>query len=285
VKTTLLIDADIVAYRIASANEKRINWGVDEETGEEIQSHIFNEDFEDVKRQVRDTLDELMADTKADEYLICLSDDNANWRKKVLPSYKQHRKDSIRPEWLYPLKDHLAADYPAYRRPTLEADDVMGILSTHPKLIAGRKIIVSEDKDMKTIPGWLYNPKKDRKPWLVTPEEADWWHMYQTIIGDTTDGYTGCPGSGPKEAEEMLKAPFRWIAYEHTLKGGPRKGQEEIRWKKEPTDNLWEGIVSLYLKAGLTERDAVTQARVARICRHTDYNFTDKEVIYWNPPK
>jgi 5'-3' exonuclease len=274
-----------LAYRLASANEKRYNWGEDEETGEQITTLLVNEDFEDVKAQVQSQIDKLLLDTGATDYLICLSDDNYNWRKKVLPSYKRHRTSSIRPELLYPLKDYLHENHPSYRRDTLEADDVMGILSTHPKLIAGKKIIVSEDKDMKTIPGWLFNPKKDRKPRLITEAEADRWHMLQTITGDTTDGYVGCPGVGPVMAERMLNEPFKYVAYEHVFKSGPRKGQVEVRYREEPADSLWECIVSVYERHGLKERDAITQARVARICRHTDYDYTKKEVIYWNPPR
>lgn len=261
-KTTLLIDADITAYKIASANETRINWGPDEDTGEPITSHSFTEDFEELKPQLKREIDEMMEATKADEFIICLSDDNYNWRKKVLPSYKQHRKDSVRPEWLYPAKDYLAEAFPSYRKPTLEADDVMGILSTHPKLIAGRKIIVSEDKDMKTIPGWLYNPRKDTKPRLVEPLEANLYHMEQTLTGDATDGYKGCPGAGPKAFLKLLE------------------GWEEGDWI-----DLWDRIVSVYESKGLSEKDAITQARVARICRHTDYDFKKKEVLLWTPPK
>lgn len=258
----MLIDADIIAYKLAAANEQRYNWGTDEETGEEVTSLIVNEDFEDVTRQLHEDLEKLMIETQADEYIICLSDDNYNWRKKVLPSYKQHRKNSIRPELLYPLKDFLYENFSSYRRETLEADDVMGILSTHPKLMPGRKIIVSEDKDMKTIPGWLYNPAKDKKPRLVGELEANLYHMRQTLTGDATDGYKGCPGAGDKAFDKLLDG---WI---------------EGDWL-----DLWERVVSVYEKKGLTEFDAITQARVARICRHTEYNFTQKEVIYWNPPK
>ncbi|WP_256365548.1 hypothetical protein [Methylovorus sp. MM2] len=273
------MDADILAYRTASANEKRYDWG------EGVTSHIVNDDFEAIKKDIQSELDDLLLRTEADDFLICLSDDNYNWRKKVLPSYKQHRKNSIRPELLYPLKDYLFENYPSYRKETLEADDVMGILSTHPKLIAGKKIIVSEDKDMKTIPGWLFNPKKDKKPRLITPEAADRFHMYQTITGDTTDGYKGCPDVGDKGAIEMLDSPFLMVPYEYEFQRGKRKGTTEVRYEQAPAPSLWEGIVSLYEWKGLTEYDAITQARVARILRHTDYDFKTKEVIYWNPVK
>lgn len=281
-KVTLLVDADIIAFKIASVNQTRTNWGPDEETGEDIVSVVVT-DFDEVAKQVHEYLDELLVKTKADSYLICLSDDNYNWRKKVLPSYKLGRADTIRPELLYPLKDYLADNFPSYRKPTLEADDIMGILSTHPKLIPGIKIIVSEDKDMKTIPGWLFNPAKHTKPVLISEEAADLYHLEQTLTGDPTDGYKGCPGAGKDAFDSMVAQLQKYVPYEHTLKSGPRKGEVEIRWKKEPAESMWEALVSQYEYRGFTESDALVQARVARICRHTDYDFNKKEVILWNP--
>jgi 5'-3' exonuclease len=282
-KTTLLIDADIIAFKYASTNEKKFDWG------DGVVSKTVTEDLSVIAKEIHECLQGYLERTKADDFIICLSDDTTNWRNKVLPSYKQHRKTpdgiSNRPEWLYPLKEHLARTYQSYRKPTLEADDIMGILSTHPKLIPGRKIIVSEDKDMKTIPGWLWNPRKDKKPWLVTPEVADYWHYLQTLMGDTTDGYKGCPGVGLETADELLKEPYLLVPYEYEFQRGVRKGQTEVRYTKEPTDDVWKAIVSLYESKGLSEYEAITQARVARICRHIDYNFNKQEPIYWNPPK
>lgn len=281
--TTLLIDADIIAFKYASTNEKKFDWG------DGVVSKSVTEDIAVIAKEIQNCLDDYLTRCKADDFIICLSDDSVNWRNKVLPSYKQHRKTpdglSNRPEWLYPLKEHLAKTYPSYRKPTLEADDIMGILSTHPKLVAGRKIIVSEDKDMKTIPGWLWNPRKDPKPRLINQTEADYWHLLQTLMGDTTDGYKGCPGVGFETADELLKEPYLLVPYEYEITRGKRKGEVEIRYTKEPTDDVWAAIVSLYNSKGLTEYDAITQARVARICRHTDYNFQTQEPIYWNPPK
>lgn len=236
-------------------------------------------------------IDALLADwkekLKADELIICLScPHEENFRLKVLPSYKGNRDYSNRPALLGPIKEYLAEAYKTYARPTLEADDVMGILSTHPKLIPGKKIIVSEDKDMKTIPGWLWNPAKDSKPRLIEQLEADWRHLYQTLIGDSTDGYKGCPGVGKDTAFEVLgdgSFAVGQVAYEHTFKSGPRKGTVEVRYRKERMDSRWEAIVSWFARAGLSEEDALIQARVARICRASDYDFKNKEVRLWQP--
>ena len=38
-----------------------------------------------------------------------------------------------------------------------------------------------------------------------------------------------------------------------------------------------------YEKAGFGEEEALTQARVARICRAEDYDLETKKVILWEP--
>lgn len=255
--TTLLIDADIVAYQFASKNQETFRW--DEDT---TSSHVT--DLEEVKPQVDSLLASWKEKLKADEMIICLScPHDENFRLGVLPTYKGNRDYNNRPALLGPIKDYMAEAYRTYARPTLEADDVMGILSTHPSLIPGKKIIVSEDKDMKTIPGWLFNPRKDSKPRLIDTEEADYWHLYQTLVGDATDHYKGCPGIGPVKAERLLKGP-------------------------KESDTYWPSIIGMWMAAtnkprAEAEEDALVQARVARICRNTDYDFKSKEVRLWTP--
>lgn len=240
---TLLIDSDILAYQFAAKSERKYEFGT------------AVDDLEEVKPKVDEWLEDITTKLKADKFIICLSCESADgWRKDVLPSYKENRSGTQKPEHLGALKDYLERTYDSYRRPRLEADDIMGILSTHPTLVLGEKVIVSEDKDMKTIPGLLYNPRKGTHPRLISQEEADYWHLYQTLVGDSTDGYKGCPGIGPKKADAVL------------LAGGG-----------------WAGVVALFESKGLTEEDALVQARVARICRACDYDFKKKEVKLWTP--
>lgn len=264
-QVTLLLDSDIIAYKFASAAQKNFDWDGDGDVVSVV------EEIEEVTPQVVEYIDDLVVELKATNVIVCLSCPSLeNFRYGVLPSYKHNRKDVIKPELLGAIKDWMRTRYQTYERPTLEADDIMGILSTHPKLFPGKKIIVSEDKDMKTIPGWLFNPRKDSKPRLISEDEADYWHLYQTLIGDTTDGYKGCPGIGPVKAEKILQPDSH---PEHQC----------FRWKY--VVQAYEAAVDKKTKEplGLTEADALVQARVARICRHTDYDFKKKEVILWTP--
>src|SRR3546814_6280893 len=121
----LLIDADIVAYQFSASNEQRID------LGDGVQS--LAADFKAAKKAARDTIDELVERLKASEIVVCLSDDFDNFRKDIYPEYKNNRKSSVRPEHLYDLKEWLGQKYPTRLIQRLEADDVMGILSTEPR--------------------------------------------------------------------------------------------------------------------------------------------------------
>ncbi|HEY0623168.1 hypothetical protein [Sphingomonas sp.] len=271
---TLLIDADILAYLTTAATEQNIDWG------DGVRSHVA--DFEAAKKAAVEWLEEIVETLKADGFIICLSDDFNNFRKGVWPAYKSNRSSSQRPEHLYDLKDWLRETYPTRSIPTLEADDVMGILSTEPH--EGERIIVSADKDMQTIPGLLFNPNKDKRPRRITVEEADRFLLWQTVCGDATDGYPGCPGAGPAMADKVLDG-LMWQVREREFKSGPRKGMKVPEWFSYGCgfSTTWERIVALYQKQGQTEKDAVTMANLARILRHGD--FEGGRVKPWVPPR
>jgi DNA polymerase-1 len=271
-KRTLLIDADILAYQTASANQKKYDWGDDVIS--------VSADLEGAKEAAREILDDLMADLEADDLVICLSDELNNFRKGIYPAYKSHRKGTERPVHLYDMKDWLAAEYPTQLWQNLEADDVMGILSTEPH--DGERVIVSEDKDMQTIPGLLFNPRKDTEVRTITLEQANRFHLWQTVCGDATDGYPGCPGAGPQMAEAVLDG-LMWVEQPKLFKSGPRKGTEIMEWVKTIDEDTsdWERIVACYNKFGLTEKDALVQANLARILRHGDLD--GNRVIPWVP--
>lgn len=176
------------------------------------------------------------------------------------------------------MKDWLAATYPTDRRSRLEADDVMGILSTEPH--KGERIIVSADKDMQTVPGLLFNPNKDTFVRTIEPEEAERFMLWQAICGDQTDGYPGCPGFGPMAAEKLLDG-IGLESFVHTFKSGPRKGLEELRWREVDLGCRWAAIVSAYGKAGFKESDAIIQVNLARILKSHDWD--GKAVLPWSP--
>lgn len=249
----LLIDADVLAYQCAASVEQATEW--------EDGYWTWHCDEEEVKRQINSQLSFITDTYDAVGLTLCLTDSEGNFRRNVLPSYKDHRARVKKPLVLKSIKEWLIEDHGGYWRPGLEGDDIMGILSTwrvyspdHPK------VIVSIDKDMKTIPG-LFVQKVGDDPVEITEEEADWWHMFQTLTGDVTDGYKGCPGIGPKNAEKLL-------------------GEIGFYSLKE----MWETVVQAYAKKNLPEEEALIQARVARILRHGEYDMKARLPILWTPP-
>lgn len=273
-----------MAYRAASGTQTNFDWG---DTGASVAT-----DIEKAKVQLRQQIDKWMADLEADTFTVCLSDDFRSFRKEdVDPTYKDIRTEIERPVVLYQLKDWLFERFPSERRNRLEADDVMGIRSTEPGT-GETRIIVSQDKDMKTIPGFLYRPFTETmtpsgRPKVtpefleITREAADRFHLWQTIVGDAVDGYPGAPGLGPKAAEAILSENLGWESYVHVFKSGPRKGLEETRWRPKAYDTPWEALVSAFQKVGGTAADALRQARLARILRWEDQR--DFRPILWNP--
>jgi DNA polymerase-1 len=261
---TLLIDADVIAYEFANVAQDVIDWGDGEEPA------VSMLPIEDVTPGIKQRIEHLQDRCNGDDVILCLtpSPDVNNFRKKLLPTYKANR--GIKPLLLPAVREWMQANYRTYLRDGLEGDDCMGILSTHPTLIPGTKIIVSIDKDMKSIPGLLFNPKHDTLL-RVSQTDADHWHMYQTLVGDSTDNYKGCPDIGTCEGRRRFSSglPARGMKYARRVLSAARGS----------------AIVDAFVAKGLTEEDALVQARVARILRHTDYDFKRKEPILWQPEK
>lgn len=276
---TLLIDADLIAYRASAALQQTFDWNGD---GSCVS---VNGRLPEAKAEAQRIVEWFMDDLKADDIVICLSDDVQNFRKKIDPTYKLSRGNTERPVHLYDLKEWMGSKWPSRLVPTLEADDVMGIMSTEPHV--GERVIVSSDKDMKTIPGLLCCPDYANhrlKVQAISEEEADRFHLWQTIVGDICDGYPGCPKAGPVMATAVLDG-MMVRQTEKTFKAGPRKGETIPQWiaHHEPDVPVWTRVVALYAKFGLTEADALRQARLAFILRHSHY--VDGRRREWSPKK
>lgn len=270
---TLLIDGDIVAYRAATIAEKPVKWGEDLWTLHASESEAIAL-LESQIATLRDTLG-------GGNVILALTD-GRSFRYDIFPDYKSNRKNTRRPMLLPVLRQHLLDHFDTYLRPRLEGDDVLGILLTHPHLVPGPRMQVSIDKDQRQIPGPLYN-QNYRKVEEITPEEADEWFWVQALAGDPTDGYAGCPGIGAERGRQIIRERLAVEPYEHTLARGARRGQTEVRYREYETDSLWEVLRTRYAAAGFGEEYALTQARVARILRYTDYDFKAKQPILWSP--
>lgn len=254
---TIIIDGDVVVYKVAEAVSENFDIST-EEDDEYIYRNIGWCSKEQAEKTMADMIENIIISCKGSSCVVCLSDLKSNFRKIINPNYKGNRKN-IKPLLYEYLRTYLHNNYKVYEKPTLEADDVIGILATS-DIIKGDKVVWSLDKDFKTIPCKFHRAGvsgKDKSE-VITKDAADWWFMYQTLIGDRVDGYGGCKGIGDKTARKILG----------------EVGEKSL-------EKMWELVVNTFEKSGLTEEDALLNARMARILRAEDYDFKKKEVKLW----
>lgn len=234
---TLLVDGDIVAYKAATIAETPIDWGNGVWT---LHAHE-----KDVIGSMEEFMVKIIEESGCNKVITCISGDNL-YRKDVAPYYKANRKGTRKPMLLNFAKKYLSDKYNGKVEDRLEADDLLGIMGSADK----NTVIWSADKDLLTIPAYHLIEGKVVE---VDEDEADFNFLYQTLVGDSTDNYKGCPTVGAKKAERLLLD----------------KGA------------TWNTVVDAYASQGLGEEVAVENARLARILRDGEYNFKTKEVTLW----
>lgn len=258
----LLIDADFTLFKATSAVEREAVF--ENEAGHKV--HILNSAFDEALETFRGLINDYMTSLWGDEAVLVFSGPN-NFRKEVWEGYKGNRASSRKPLCYWAIIEHLRqeGEWKVVSEPCLEGDDYLGILATRPSSVD--RIIVSDDKDMKTLP----NVTIYRMGELIqtTMESADDYWLLQTLMGDTTDGYKGCPGLGEVSARKALDKPGDpWAnvvaAYE-----------EAYRKDKDPEKAKFLGMEP--------EALALMNARLARILRHTDWDGKARKPILWSP--
>ena len=235
----LLIDAEFIVYKACAAAETEIDWGDD--------TILVTSNFSDAYGATKREITKLENKFGSLSPIILFFSDAVNFRKKILAEYKGHRNRK-KPCGYKRVINALGKEYKVIIKPELEADDSMGIYATrYPD-----NMIVSPDKDMRQIPGQLYNFDET---FTITPEEGASWHLIQTLAGDQTDGYGGVPGIGVKRAVSLFE----------------EKGYS------------WETVVNAFVERDLTEEDALVNARLARILTNDDYDFKKRKPKLWTP--
>lgn len=237
---SLLIDADYIVYKCCAAAETEIDWGDDVI----VVSSRFSEAYDKVQRE----LFNIATDLGCFDDSILFFTDSVNFRKSIDPAYKGHRNRK-KPCGYRRVINKLKEDYQVIVMPELEADDALGIYATKEQ----GHIICSPDKDMRQIPGDLYDLSTGVI--TITKEEGDRWHLIQALAGDQTDGYSGVPGFGIKRAIAFF----------------------------EENGYSWESVVAAFASKELDESVALQNARLAKILQYTDYDFTNQSIILWTP--
>lgn len=243
-KLKVVFDADMILFECCAACEKDVDWN-----NGTITRYVEKTDLQDalismITRICEKVINKYQYEGRFDIVLAFSS--MSNFRKKINPEYKANRHGHHPIGYVWG-KEFLQSYYRCVEREDLEADDILGLYCTH----FDNVVIVSGDKDMKTLPARFYNYMQDEF-YEISLAEADKNFFIQTLTGDLTDNYKGCPGVGKVTAQRMLDK-----------------------------DCSWQTVVNAFKQKGLTEEDALTNARMAFILRAGYYK--NGKVKLWLP--
>ncbi len=244
-----LIDADIVVCRVAFAHEQQIDFGGDDN------KVVIAEDEQGAFLESVKMIEKIKKTTGADRAYLCFSD-KRNFRKHINPSYKSNRIGKFKPGMIQSLKTYLGQRYPTIIKPWLEADDILGIMSERLTSEKTDFIICSTDKDMRQLKGLHYNWQHETFKSYTERERLESFY-YQVLVGDSCDGYGGCPKVGDKKAQMHLNNVDIMDEYE-----------------------VWSMIVSCYESMGQTEVDAMLNARMAWLLKD---GYEPTAINLWSP--
>jgi len=243
---TLLVDADWLVHSACSACECDTRW--------DEWINTLHLEQADVKDYITMKLAYWRDVTKDNDVVMCFSD-YPTFRHEMNDEYKANRIGKRKPLGMRDIRHWTQDNYESKTMRGLEADDLLGLFATGATY--KNPIIVSIDKDMRTVPCELL--AKDEVE-TVTKTQADRAWMLQVLTGDSSDNYSGLKGVGPVSAAKILG-------------------------DTDSLPEMWGKVVAAYRKAGLTFQDALFNARMARILRYGDYDFSSGTVQLWEPDR
>mgnify|MGYP001439874247 FL=1 len=243
---TLLIDADWLIYNSCCACEQDTRWTEHE--------HTLHSDERDIMNLIDNRIDVYKNIAGENHDIIMCFTSYPTFRHEIFPEYKIHRIGRRKPLALRSVISNCKKIYDCVSYPNLEGDDVLGLLATNGQY--KNPIIVSVDKDMRTIPCKLIAAEEVEH---ITEKKANrhWFEM--SIAGDSTDGIVGVKGTGMVTANKLLADT------------------------PDTIDALWSKVAETYTKKGYTLADAILNARLTRILREGDYDYKTGEVKLWQP--
>jgi DNA polymerase-1 len=244
-----ILDGDIIAYRLAFRAEA--------------------EGLEDIELWAEHAISSWTPPNVTEVLLAFSCPRSKNFRRKIWELYKAHRDTgSHAPDCRLEVEQivkNMCDKFVVGNQ--IEADDFMGIAASSPSRGC---IAVTIDKDLRSVPGWHWNPDKEAEPVLVSEEEADRNFHLQWLTGDTTDNIPGIWKMGPAKASKIIDSV--------------------------PISNRTAAVLATYEQALDRNKNrysydyCIAMARCVRILRYGELSVNkittkdvDKEIILWTP--
>jgi len=224
----ILIDADILCYRLGYAAQKDENKSA---------AYIL-----DVLHSYVSTIIALSSDFE--DYRLYLTG-RTNYRNEIALTapYKGNRTKE-KPLHIDFIRAALEGAWGAVVAEGQEADDAIAIDAT---ALGDDCIICSVDKDFDQVPGWHYNFVKKQK-YYVTPEEGLLFFYRQILMGDRIDNIIGINGIGDKKSLALLEGLTEQEMYDKCveLHESEERVIENARllWLRREEGQLWNPPVT-----------------------------------------
>jgi hypothetical protein len=178
----LLVDADIIAYKVGFASE-----------GEPLSYALST-----AKRHIANLLS-ATGETDCRLYLT----GGGNFREDISVTQIYKAKRGRKPTFHKEIREYLEKYHDAIVVEGMEADDMLSVALTES---GGKDVLCTVDKDLLNTPGLHYNPMKPHMGVFDVSEQQATRHFYfQLLIGDPTDSIPGLKkGMGPARAKKIL---------------------------------------------------------------------------------
>lgn len=254
-----LIDGDTITYRCGFAADGQIKREAKQAhpgiTDEELKEILLDTDYTSYALQnVRSVLEEVTNEFNSEFKLYVHLGGNYREQLATLKPYKGNRDPNNKPKYYEQMKEYMFEHWNAIPVRGMESDDAIGIEQfDNPDKYT---VIVSNDKDMHTVPGWHYNWV--RKELIYQPiKSANNFLFWQMLVGDPVDNIPGINQVGVKTATAILE--------EH----------------QHNTDRIREAVKSLYQKQYGTEWERYYQevGNLLYILRHPSHRDTGCPIL------
>jgi hypothetical protein len=219
-----LVDADVVAYRIAFGCNDEPEKVAIAKAAEFLEDLVFT-----------------FANADDCEGYLTGKDNYRHEIAKTVP-YKANRV-AEKPKHLGIIREYMISAWAFSVQEKQEADDAISIRAY--ALGEEDYIICSIDKDLDNVRGWHYNFGKNER-YFVKEEDAIKNFYRQVLTGDRVDNVPGLPGIGPKKAEKILQdcctEEELYKAVLEAYKGdvGLLTEQAQLLWLRRKEGELWQ---------------------------------------------
>ena len=217
---------------------------------------------------------------KPDHLAVAFDKGGSHIRTEAFPEYKSNRQETpeaikIAIPYIYEILK--AMHIPIIEREGIEADNLIGTLSTQAEKAGYQTYMVTPDKDfaqLVTDNVFMYKPSRmgngieiwgvDKVKEVFEIDDPKQVIDFLGMKGDAVDNIPGLPGVGDKTAKKFLKqygSMENLLAHTHELKGKMKEKVEE--WRNEMVEKIVENddeLMEKYLEEGVLSSEEIKAA-------------------------